>query len=105
LGDALPLISVSSSRAAQQVLDACQRGDAELYITNWLNPAVIAAQLAPALTTEILSLIDRFVLPGPGGIGKNARRGYESESAISPSPLTALNESAAAQNNQLRPRR
>ncbi len=104
LGDALPIVSVSSRRAAEQILKACQRGDAEVYITNLLNPAVLATRLAPALTTEILTLIDRFVLPQSGGIGKRARRGYESESSLSPSPLTALNESAAVQNNQLRPR-
>jgi NAD(P)-dependent dehydrogenase (short-subunit alcohol dehydrogenase family) len=104
LGDALPVISMSAGRAADQVLLACQRGDAEVYISNWLNPAVIATKLAPILTTEILSMINRFVLPGPGGIGQRARRGYESESAVSPSPLTMLNESAAEQNNQMRPR-
>jgi NAD(P)-dependent dehydrogenase (short-subunit alcohol dehydrogenase family) len=104
LGDALPVVSVSSGRAAEQVLLACQRGDAEVYVTNWFNPAVIATKLAPILTTEILSLINRFVLPGPGGVGQRAKRGYESESPLSPSPVTTLNEAAAAQNNQMRPR-
>jgi short-subunit dehydrogenase len=104
LGGALPIISMSSGRAADQILLACQRGDSEVYISNWLNPAVIAAELAPALTTEVLTLVNRYILPGRGGIDRRAKRGYESESAVSPSPLTALNESAAEQNNQMRPR-
>jgi len=104
LGDSLPIISVSAARAADQILRACQAGDAEVFVTNLLNPAVIATKFAPALTTEVLALIDRFILPGMGGIGRQSRRGYESESFISPSPVTTLNEQAARRNNEMRPR-
>jgi NAD(P)-dependent dehydrogenase (short-subunit alcohol dehydrogenase family) len=104
LGDALPIVSMNAERAAAQILVACQNGDAELYIANLLNPAVLATTLAPMLTTEILSLINRFVLPAYGGIGKEARRGYESESAVTRSPLTTLARQAAERNNEMRPR-
>ena len=104
LGDSLPIVSVDAGRAADQILRACQNGDAEVFITNLLNPAVIATKFAPALTTEVLSLIDRFILPGMGGVGQQSRRGYESESFISPSPVTTLNEQAARRNNEMRPR-
>jgi NAD(P)-dependent dehydrogenase (short-subunit alcohol dehydrogenase family) len=104
LGDALPIISMNAERAAAQILRACQHGDAELYITNLLNPAVLATTLAPALTTEILSLVNQFILPSSEGIGKKARRGYESESPVTHSPLTTLARQAAERNNEMRPR-
>jgi NAD(P)-dependent dehydrogenase (short-subunit alcohol dehydrogenase family) len=103
IGGSLPVISMSAERAAQQILRACQNGDADVYIANALSPAVLASRLAPVLTTEVLSLVNYF-LPPMGGIGRRAARGYESESAASPSLLTTLNEQAAAQNNELRPR-
>jgi hypothetical protein len=65
--------------------------------------AKLAAELFPALTNEVLAVINRF-LPSPGGIGRRTAFGYESQSSASPSMLTAMNEQAAAANNQLRPR-
>jgi NAD(P)-dependent dehydrogenase (short-subunit alcohol dehydrogenase family) len=103
IGGSLPIVSMSAERAAAQILRACQNGDADVYIANALSPTVLASQLAPVLTTEILSLIN-YLLPPMGGIGRRAARGYESESAVSPSLLTTLNEQAAAQNNELGPR-
>lgn len=101
LGGALPIVSMSSGRAANQVLLACQRGDAEVFITNVLNPPVLAARFLPELTTEVLSLVDRL-LPRIGGIRQRSKRGYESESAITRSPLTALADAAAYRNNEMR---
>jgi NAD(P)-dependent dehydrogenase (short-subunit alcohol dehydrogenase family) len=101
LGGAMPIVSMNSGRAADQILLACQHGDAEDYITNFLNPPVLAAKLAPALTTEILAIVNRF-LPPLGGIREGSKRGYESESAITRSPLTALADSAAYRNNEMR---
>jgi NAD(P)-dependent dehydrogenase (short-subunit alcohol dehydrogenase family) len=103
LGSGLPIVSMDSQRAAGQILQACQAGDADVFITNLLNPPVWAARLAPTLTTEILALVNRF-LPPMGGIGRRRARGYESESTISPSWLTSLADAAAARNNELRPR-
>jgi NAD(P)-dependent dehydrogenase (short-subunit alcohol dehydrogenase family) len=100
LGGSLPLVSISADRAATQILQACQAGDVDVFITNLLNPAVWANRLAPALTTDVLALINRL-LPSMGGIGRRKARGYESESAISPSWLTSLNDQAAARNNEL----
>jgi NAD(P)-dependent dehydrogenase (short-subunit alcohol dehydrogenase family) len=104
LGDALPIISMNAERAAGQIMLACQRGDAEVFITNLLNPAVIATKFVPGLTTEVLSLINRFVLPAMGGIGRQRRYGYESQSSVSPSIATTLAEQAARQNNEMRAR-
>lgn len=100
LGDALPLLSVSAESAARQTLNACRRGDADLVIS---VPAKLQAAfhgLLPGLTADLLGLANRF-LPGPGGIGRQRAPGKESQSALSPSWLTGLNERAAVQNNEL----
>ncbi len=102
-GGALPLVSMNAERAAAQVLRACQNGDGEVYITNWLNPPVLAAQFFPTLTTEVFMLLNRL-LPPLGGIGQQSARGYESESAAAPSVLTTLGDRAAVRNNEMRPR-
>lgn len=99
----LPLASISAERAADQILRACQNGDGDVYIANLLNPAVLASRLAPALTSEVLALMNRL-LPSLGGIGQRSAWGYESESFVSPSPVTELNERAAERNNELGPR-
>jgi hypothetical protein len=41
------------------------------------------------------------LLPGPGGIGEASARGYESESDLAPSWLTALSDRAAMRNNEI----
>lgn len=103
IGGSLPIVSIDAERAASQVLEACQNGDAEVYIANYLNPPVWAARLAPTLVTEVFSIINRF-LPSMGGIGQQSAFGYESQSAASPSWATALGDAAARQYNETRPR-
>jgi NAD(P)-dependent dehydrogenase (short-subunit alcohol dehydrogenase family) len=103
IGGSLPLVSISAERAAAQILRACQWGDAEIYVSNTLNLPVIAAQLFPSLTTDVLAIVNRL-LPPMGGIGQRAAWGYESQSALSPSVLTSLGDQAAVRNNELRPR-
>jgi short-subunit dehydrogenase len=103
LGGSLPIISMNAQRAARQILRACQYGDGEVYITNMLSPVVWAAKFAPLLTNELLALINAW-LPKPGGIGQRSAYGYESESIVAPSVLTALADKAATDNNELRPR-
>ena len=100
ISDALPGPTISSRRAARQIVEACRAGDAEAILT---LPAEIAARgyaLFPGLASRILSWGNRL-LPGPGGIGTRSARGAESTSGWSPSPLTVLNERAATRNNQL----
>lgn len=103
LGGSMPVVSMSAERAARQILRACQNGEADVYISNVFSPPVLANRFLPTLTSEILSLVNRL-LPPMGGIGRREAWGYESESAVSPSPLTALGEAAAVRNNELRPR-
>jgi NAD(P)-dependent dehydrogenase (short-subunit alcohol dehydrogenase family) len=96
----LPVVSMDADRAARQVVDACLRGDAELVISAPAKIAVAAHVRWPELTGALLALVNRL-LPGPGGIGRDRAKGADSQSLISPSPLTGLGDRAARSLNQL----
>lgn len=100
ISDALPLISMSANRAARQVVDACARGDAEVVLSLPAKMATLIHGMFPDLTVDVLGAINRF-LPAPGGIGTEVRTGKQSRSKASPSWVTALNERAAQENNQI----
>jgi NAD(P)-dependent dehydrogenase (short-subunit alcohol dehydrogenase family) len=100
LGDALPVFSMSAESAARAIVEACRRGDSAVTLSLAAKAAHLMHGIAPGLTADLFALVNRF-LPGPGGVGRQAIRGEHSGSWIAPSPLTALNEQAAQQNNEL----
>ena len=100
IGDAMPLLSISAEAAAEKILRACQNGDAQANIVGLLNISGLASRLAPNFAIEALAIVNR-ILPSMGGIGKKSAKGYESESAWSPSVLTTLGNDAAIRNNEL----
>jgi NAD(P)-dependent dehydrogenase (short-subunit alcohol dehydrogenase family) len=102
IGDSLPLVSLNAMQAAEKILKACQHGDAEVTIAGALNFSGFLASAAPNLTAELLAILNTL-LPEMGGIGQRAAKGFESESAWSPSILTRLTDLAAQHNNQIRP--
>ena len=104
ISDSLPVTSINAARAARQVIAAAKRGRAELVITTQALLAVKFRALFPEAAADALALVNRL-LPAPGGIGRGRASGKESESALAPSFLTALSERAAAENNELAPRR
>ncbi|GGK57422.1 SDR family NAD(P)-dependent oxidoreductase [Rufibacter glacialis] len=98
--DANPIISLAATVAARKIIDACRFGKAE--VTLGLNAKFISTLhgLFPGATADLMGLVNMF-LPGPGGVGKEAVRGYESETALTQSPLNAPNQKAAQENNEL----
>ena len=93
------MMSMSAEAAAEQILAACQRGRGEVFIHNPLNLTVGLQKFFPEMTQEILA-VAATVLPKMGGIGRDAAKGYESESAWSPSVLTMLTQAAVCQHWQ-----
>jgi short-subunit dehydrogenase len=75
LGDSLPGISRNAYAAADRVLRATETGETELSITPQAAMAARLAQVSPALTAGILSLVNRMLpaahvgpmQPKPGG--------------------------------------
>ncbi len=100
IGDSLPLVSMDAETAAKQILVACQQGRGEVLIHSPVNVGVALQRMFPEITREILELA-ATVLPKMGGIGRDTAKGYESQSAWSPSFLTTLTQRAAAANNEL----
>lgn len=47
IGGSLPIVSLSAEEAASQIIQACQNGSGEVYISNLFSPPVWASQLAP----------------------------------------------------------
>jgi NAD(P)-dependent dehydrogenase (short-subunit alcohol dehydrogenase family) len=103
VSDALPLLSMSAERAARQIIDALRRGSGEVVLSLPAKALVFFHDLCPGLTADVLALVNRLVLPPPGGIGTGYALGKESESAAAPSLLTALGDRAAARNNEIDP--
>lgn len=102
ISDALPVISMNAKRAARQIVNACVRGDAEIVLSVPAKLAVKTHALLPGITTDFLALVNR-VLPSTNNLNeaKELRTGAQSFSDVSPSWITALNEKAAEQNNQV----
>jgi NAD(P)-dependent dehydrogenase (short-subunit alcohol dehydrogenase family) len=99
ISDSLPLTSISAERAAAQILEACRRGDAELVISVQARLAILARTAAPEIFADAMTFMNGL-LPGPVPDGSVARPGRESTSAWAPSPLTALTQKAAKENNE-----
>ena len=89
----LPVTSISAERAARQIVQALRRNDAELTITWQAQLLARFHGLAPGLGSDLWGLVNR-VLPGADG-PTDKQSGYESESAVTQSFLTALGQRAA----------
>jgi NAD(P)-dependent dehydrogenase (short-subunit alcohol dehydrogenase family) len=101
VADSLPVASMSAERAARQIVDACERGDAEIVLSTPAKLAVLFHDLFPETTADLMAAVDGWLLPAAGGIGTSAATGKESESPVTRSPLTLLTDRAAARNNEL----
>jgi NAD(P)-dependent dehydrogenase (short-subunit alcohol dehydrogenase family) len=100
ISDALPIVSQSAERAARQIIAACQRGDAQVVLSLPAKLATTVHSLFPSWTTNVLGVVNRLLLPAPGGIGSAQRPGKQSASRLSPSWLTTLSDRAAQRNNE-----
>ncbi|MBX0289202.1 SDR family NAD(P)-dependent oxidoreductase [Hymenobacter sp. HSC-4F20] len=100
IADSLPMLSMDADRAGREIWNACRRGDAEVILSVPAKVLSTLHGLFPGTTANVLSWVNR-TLPGPGGpLGDERRRGYESESEVSRSWLTALTRKAERQNNE-----
>lgn len=98
-GAGVPGLSISADRAARQILRAAARGDAELVITLPAKLAIVAHAVCPNLMAGLTGLVNRWVLPAPGGVGPRRVKGRDSRGGL-PDVVTALPDRAAAANNE-----
>jgi len=102
IADSTPVLSVSAEDAAQRILAAARRGDAEVRFPVVARAAILASAVAPNATASVLALAGRL-LPGPPQVASGRRPGRESQSPLSPSVLTRTTERAAKRFNQIAP--
>jgi NAD(P)-dependent dehydrogenase (short-subunit alcohol dehydrogenase family) len=99
ISDALPGLSMNAERAAHRIVNACVRGDAEIILSAPAMAAVKFEAMFPAITADLLGIVNNL-LPSADNYDKTTKTGKQSISDLSPSWVTALNERAAAANNQ-----
>ncbi len=100
MGAAMPLISIEARRAARKIVSAVKHGETDLVLTPQAKLAALVHGIAPGLTADVLSVINR-IMPEAGGIGAERRTGKESESALTRSPLTRAGRRAARKYNEV----
>lgn len=102
IADSLPGLSMDADEAADRILDACRRGDAEVVLG---APARLASWLHgifPGLSADAAGVFARW-LPEPGGVGARGVRGARSGSRATRSVATAPTRRAERRNNQIPP--
>jgi short-subunit dehydrogenase len=100
IANASPALSVSSERAARQIIEACRYGVAQLVISPQARLARLLNGLVPTFVGEALSLAGR-VLPAPAARdGDRLRRGWQSRSALAPPLLTRPADRATGRNHE-----
>ncbi len=100
LSDSLPGISMSAERAARQIVDACERGDAEVVLS---LPARLLARVyafAPSLLQDLLGLVNRLLPSAAGGSRRNVE-GKDAQSRRLPRVFTRLTDEASLLNNEV----
>jgi NAD(P)-dependent dehydrogenase (short-subunit alcohol dehydrogenase family) len=108
LGASLPLLSMDAERAARQIVGAVRERRAEIILTPAGQVVSRVAGLAPALTSEVLHLVQRLMLPGPADAGPADGEGTPGQDLDPAIPrkafdrLTALGRTAAARFNERR---
>ncbi len=100
LSDMLPGLSIGARAAARTILDSALANRAEVILSKPAQLGALAHGIAPGFVTNVLGVVNR-VLPKSDGIGKARARGWQSESPLTRSPLTALGRKAERDYNQL----
>ena len=100
VSDSIPFLTMGSTEAAREIIEACRYGEAERVITLPAKIGVALQGLVPNLVAETMAIVNGM-LPDPGGIGEKRALGKDSETALSESVLTTLTDQAAERNNDI----
>jgi hypothetical protein len=101
IANASPLLSTRSETAAQQIIEACRYGQAEIIITPQARLLRLANSLFPNFVADSFGLINLLLPTALQPDGNLPKLGSESRSHIAPSILTAPADRAANRNNEL----
>lgn len=102
ISDSLPFVSMSATHAARRIVEATRRGEAEIILSPAARALATFHGVAPALSSRVLAGVNR-ALPGTGATNPTQRTGWQSQTALADSPLTALSDKPIRQLNQAGP--
>ena len=97
LSDSLPLISMSSERAAKQIVAALEDGKPYVVLGLSAKLTALASGLFPGLMTKAMAMVTSLL---PQSADPRTRFGREAESSLTSSFLTAATRRAALRNNE-----
>jgi len=101
LAASVPGLSIDARRAARQIVEACRRGDPELVITAPARMVVLMNAMFPNGFARAMRMTNAL-LPSADRQGDvESRSGWQSVSALAPSPLTRLSDRATRENNEV----
>ena len=100
LSDSAPGISINADRAARQIVNACELGKRQLIISLPAKLAIKVHALFPTITLPLLAATARLLPSAEGGTDRK-KKGSESQTAITRSWVTGLDQRAALKNNQV----
>jgi NAD(P)-dependent dehydrogenase (short-subunit alcohol dehydrogenase family) len=98
LSNALPIFSVNSARAAQQIIEACRYGDPFLMISPQARALHVMNTVFPNLTADLINVL-ATILPRPTA-SRMSKQGWESRSSLTPRWATKLADKATERNNE-----
>jgi hypothetical protein len=99
ISDSLPVLSMSSERAARQIVRALEHGTPHVVLGLPAKLAALAHGIAPGLVIRALTYANKLL---PSGDDPTPHTGFESQSKWAPSVLTQLSDRATAENNEWR---
>lgn len=97
IGDSMPILSMSSTRAARRIVDAIEKGEAHVVLGLPAKVALLANGLFPGLIARAMTVVNWLL---PKGQDRTSKLGKDSESFFVPSVLTTATERAAVRNNE-----
>ena len=103
LSASLPLISISADYAANQIITATKRGEAERVIGLPAQTLTTLHGLFPGVADDVFGLFNQYLLPGPDGEETPLTKGLTIQKRLSPflNTLLSLGRAAAKQYNEL----
>lgn len=91
----LPLMSSSALHAARRIVRAVRSGE-PMVVIGWSSHLLRAFDgLMPGATSDMISMVDRYILPGSSGGSDQPRTGEESSEEMESSPLLSRIRRAA----------
>ncbi len=99
IADSLPLLAMDARKAAERIVLACRRGEAEITLTARARIIGLVHDLAPPVAMGLLTLANRL-LPKADGAGTDSALGMDLATPLAPSVLTHWTNEAAKRNNE-----